>query len=245
MKAINPIYNKWFLMREYLILIPTYNERENIERLLKILIESYPEMDILVIDDHSLDGTIDVLKSFSDEYPNIQYIVRTDEKGLGTALIRGYREAIKRGYKYLIQMDADLQHDPSYISILANKLREGCDLVISSRYIEGGRIDGWSFTRRLISKCANIYARIILGIGVRDLTSGFRGFNVSSLKNIIDELVDVDGFAIQVETIYRMYRKGYHICETPFIFKPRIHGSSKLGISIILEFFIRVLKLRF
>lgn len=232
-------------MSEYLILIPTYNERENIEKLLEILIKSYPEMDILVIDDYSLDGTIDVLRRFSNEYPNIQYIVRVGEKGLGTALIRGYREAIKGGYKYLIQMDADLQHDPSYISSLAERLREGCDLVVASRYIGGGGIEGWSFIRRLISKGANIYARVILGIGVKDLTSGFRGFKVSSLRNIIDELVDVDGFAIQVETIYRMYKKGYSICEIPFIFKSRIHGSSKLGIPVILEFFIRILKLRF
>ena len=232
-------------MSDSVILIPTYNERENIERLLELLLELYPEMDILIIDDNSTDGTIEVIRRFSDTYPNIHYIIRVDERGLGSALVRGYREAIKRGYKYLIQMDADLQHDPIYIGELMDRLRSGCDLVIASRYVEGGGVESWSFRRRFISWGANKYVKLLLGIKARDVTSGYRGFNLSSLKEVLNDIEGASGFVIQVETAYQMARRGYKICEVPFIFKSRAHGASKLGFKVILEFFIRVLKLRF
>lgn len=232
-------------MSDTVILIPTYNERENIGRLLESLVKLYPELDILIIDDNSTDGTIDVIRRFSELYSNIHYIIRVDERGLGSALLRGYREAIKRGYKYLIQMDADLQHDPIYIRDLIDKLRSGCDIVIASRYIEGGGVEGWSLRRRIISWGANKYVKILLCIKARDVTSGYRGFNLSSLKEVLDNVEGASGFVIQVETLYQMTRSGYRICEVPFIFKSRIHGSSKLSLKVILEFFIRVLKLRF
>ncbi len=232
-------------MSDTVILIPTYNERDNIEKLLEMLIELYPDMDILIIDDNSTDGTIEIIRRFSDEYPNIHYIIRVDERGLGSALLRGYREAIKRGYKYLIQMDADLQHDPIYISELIDSLRSGCDLVIASRYVEGGGVENWSFTRRLISWGANTYVKLLLGIKARDVTSGYRGFRLSSLKEVLDELEGASGFVIQVETAYQMARKGFRVCEIPFTFRARLHGASKLGFKVVLEFFIRVLKLRF
>jgi len=232
-------------MNDTVILIPTYNERENIERLLQIILDLYPDMDILIIDDNSVDGTIEVIRRFSESYRNIHYIIRVDERGLGSALLRGYREAIERGYKYLIQMDADLQHDPAYISELMDRLKGGCDIVIASRYIEGGGIENWSLTRRIISWGANTFVRLLLGIKARDLTSGYRGFNLSKLNEVLDDLEGASGFVMQVETAYHMHRKGFKICEVPFIFKSRAHGTSKLGFKVVLEFFIRVLKLRF
>ena len=232
-------------MKDTLILIPTYNEKDNIGILIDTIFSLYPDINILEIDDNSIDGTLDILDRLSERYGRLKYIVRIGERGLGTALLRGYREAVKSGYKYLIQMDADLQHDPSYISDIYDALVEGYDLVIASRYVEGGTIKGWSIFRRMISWGANKYASFIVGAGVRDYTSGFRGFRVSSLAKVIDEVRYSKGYIIQVEVVKRFYDKGMKIYEVPFTFKSRGGGRSKLGFKEVLEYFIKVLRLKF
>jgi len=227
-----------------LILLPTYNERDNLSILIPQIFREYPNISILVIDDDSRDGTAELLKGFSMEFQGFRYIIRKGERGLGTALLRGYEEAIKSGYKYLIQMDADLQHDPKYIRDILDRLMVGCDLVIASRYVRGGGIEGWSFTRRLISRVANIYGRLVLGIDIKDLTSGFRGFNIESLGKVFNKIKYSRGYVIQVEVVYRFKEAGMKICEVPFIFRERKRGKSKLGFSTILEFFINILRLK-
>ena len=231
-------------MGDTVVLIPTYNERDNLSKLIPKIFEEYPDIHILVIDDNSPDGTPNLLKELSSKYKNLRYVVRVGERGLGTALLRGYREALKHGYRYLIQMDADLQHDPKYIKDILERLIDGCDLVIASRYVAGGGVEGWSLLRRIVSKAANMYSRAILGIKVRDATSGYRGFKLDSLGRIIDDIKYSRGYVIQVETVYRFSQAGMRICEVPFIFRERERGSSKLGITTILEFFIKVIRLK-
>jgi len=232
-------------MKETIILLPTYNEKDNISKLIPMIFEYYPEVSILVVDDNSIDGTLYILDNFKKRYKNLEVIIRKNERGLGTALIRGYREALAKGFKYLIQMDADLQHDPLYIKDIFNKLKEGCDLVVASRYVEGGGVEGWSFIRKIISKFANMYARFILGIKITDCTSGYRGFNLASLNKVLGKILYSKGFVIQVEVIHRFQEEGLKVCEVPFIFKKREKGSSKLDVKTIIEFFIKVLRLKF
>jgi len=227
------------------VILPTYNEVENISVILDKLIKLPCKLDILIIDDNSQDGTIDVVKNFMKTYDNISLIVRVNEKGLGTALKRGYKEAYERGYNIAIQMDADLQHPPEIIPNLISLIENGYDVVIASRYIEGGGVSSWSLYRRVVSRFANLYAKIILGLRTKDVTSGFRAFSRKALAFLYDLNLRSKGFMIQVETLYNLERNGFKVIEYPFIFRERIKGSSKLKIRVILEFFLNIPLLRF
>lgn len=232
-------------MSKAVVILPTYNEVENIGVILDKLIKLPCELDILVIDDNSQDGTIDVIKNFMKTYDNISLIVRVNERGLGTALQRGYKEAYERGYDIAIQMDADLQHPPEIIPNLISLIENGYDVVIASRYIEGGGVSNWSLYRRVVSRLANLYAKIILGLRTKDVTSGFRAFGRKALAFLYDLNLRSKGFIIQVETLYNLEKKGFKVIEYPFIFKERIKGVSKLKIKVILEFFLNIPLLRF
>ncbi len=223
-----------------IIILPTYNEAENIGILLERLINLPCKYDILVIDDESRDGTIDIVRDFMSRYDNIDLIVRHGVRGLGTALLRGYNEAVKRGYNYIVQMDADLQHPPELIPDLVKRLSEGCDVVIASRYVEGGSVEGWNIYRRVVSRFANKYAKTVLGLRVRDITSGFRAFKREVLEYLVNKEFKSSGFIIQVETLYYLFKGGFSICEYPFKFVARARGKSKLSMKIILEYFIKV-----
>jgi len=228
-----------------LILIPTYNEADNIGILLNKILSLDKNYDILVIDDNSKDGTIEIISQYMYKSGNIDLIIRYHERGLGTALFRGYLEAYNRGYDILVQIDADLQHPPEYIPYLVDIIKDGYDVALGSRYVKGGEVGEWSFLRRMISKWANLYAKIILGISAGDVTTGFRAFSKRALEFIINRGVKSKGFLIQVETLYILEKSGYKIKEYPIKFSPRSKGSSKLNYRIILEYFIKVPMIRF
>jgi len=228
-----------------IVIIPAYNERDNLSRLLPSIFQ-YQEFDILVIDDYTGDGTPELLKNMKRVYgERLNFIVRRGKRGYTSALKEGYRYALETGYKYIFQMDADLQHDPRYLNPLLEEVRRGYGLVIASRYVDAGGVQGWPLHRRVISIVANVYARTVLGIPAKDLTSGYRVFSGETLSSIVDNISLSKGFFIQVETAYLTHRCGYRLSEIPFIFKARERGSSKLDIMKIIEFFINVLRLRY
>lgn len=229
-----------------LIIIPTYNERDNITPLINELskVRKLVVFDVLFIDDNSPDGTGDLIKEHVKHDKWIKLIVRTRERGLGSALYKGYQYAYENNYDYVLQMDADLQHPPSVIPDLISKLKLGCDVVVASRYIEKGGSEGWPFYRRLISKVANKYATTLLNIKIKDVTSGYRGFNIKAIRDLLNYRLSSKGYVFQVETLALLSKLGYKICETPFIFKKRIKGSSKLGFKEVIKYFISVLKIR-
>ncbi len=232
-------------MSDTLVVIPSYRERENLEKLIPMVMDLDIDVDVLVVDDYSGDGTDELLGKMSRIFEGVQYIIRRDRRGYASALVDGYRYGLEHGYKYIAQMDADLQHDPKYLPNLTREIRGGAGLVIASRYIEGGGIVGWPLHRRIISRGANLYARLVLGIPAKDITSGYRIFSREALEAIIDSIPSVEGFFIQIETAYKVHRRGFQIMETPFVFRPRELGESKLSSGMILEFFINVLRLRF
>ncbi len=232
-------------MPRRLVVIPTYREADSLPTLLEAILSQPIELDIYVVDDDSRDGTEEILRSFREEYGDrVGYVIRRGERGFASALYTGYRYGYDTGYDYVAQMDADLQHDPQYLPRLFGKAEEGLDLVVASRYVEGGGIEGWPITRRIISWGANTYARIVLGLPIRDVTSGYRVFSREAISTLLKYRPRSRGFMIQVETAYILHRAGHRLGEVPFIFRSRYAGRSKLGIGMILEFFINVPRLR-
>ena len=231
-----------------LVFIPTYNERENIgpliEKVLSISKEDNLPLDILVLDDNSPDGTAEVVDELSRIYGNIYLVVRPSKMGLGSALSEGFAYAYENGYDLMVLMDADFQHPPEMIPVLVERILSGYNLVIASRYVEEGRVEGWSRLRRIISWGANLYARRFLGLSVKDLTSGFRAFDREALKFLSKCNFLSRGYALQVEVAYILHREGFKIMEVPFIFRRRRFGASKLGIGVMFEFFYNILRLR-
>ena len=230
-----------------LVIIPTYNEKDNIPPLIERLdkVRASLTFDTLFIDDDSPDGTAEIIKNLQKSRPWIKLIVRRGERGLGSALRRGYKEAIERRYSWLIQMDSDLQHPPEIIPSIIERLKDGFDLVIASRYIAGGGTEGWSIYRRLVSRCANMYARILLGLTPKDVTSGFRGFSEKALQILTNHKFISHGFALQVESIYILEENGCKVSEVPFIFRNRVKGKSKLNRGEIVGYAKNILKLKF
>jgi len=232
-------------MPRRLVVIPTYMEADNLPTLLESILALPIDLDVYVVDDDSRDGTEEVLRRFVERYGDrVGYLIRRGERGFASALYTGYRYGYEGGYDYIAQMDADLQHDPTYLPRLFERAEEGLDLVVASRYVEGGGVEGWPLTRRVISWGANTYARIVLGLPIRDVTSGYRVFSREAVSTLLGYRPRSRGFMIQVETAYVLHRAGHRLGEVPFIFKSRRAGESKLGLGMILEFFINVLRLR-
>ncbi len=231
-----------------LVFLPTYNERENIgpliEAIQSVSRENRLPIDILVLDDNSPDGTAEVVRQLSNIYDNLSLVVRPSKLGLGSALKEGFSHAFRMGYDVMILMDADFQHPPDVIPRLIDSINGGSNLSIASRYVEGGVIEGWSRVRRIISRGANFYARTLLRIPVRDLTSGYRAFDRDALGFLSGCSFLSRGYALQVEVAYLLHRKGFKIVEVPFIFRRRRSGVSKLDAGIMIEFFYNVLKMR-
>ncbi len=231
-----------------LIFLPTYNERDNIGPLIKAIqhISSVHglDIDILVMDDSSPDGTADVVSSLTKVYDNLRLIIRPGKMGLGSALREGFKYSYEKGYESMVLMDADFQHPPEGIPRLIDSISQGYNLVIASRYVEGGGIEGWSRIRRIISWGANTYARTVLHLPVRDLTSGFRAFDRAALEFLSRCSFLSRGYALQVEVAYLLYRKGFKILEVPFIFRRRRYGASKLNSGVISEYFYNILRMR-
>lgn len=228
------------------VVTPTYNEQDNLPMLAeKIFSLGIDDLGLIVVDDNSPDGTGQLADELSQKYP-IKVIHRLEKRGLGTAYIEVFRFILRSQNPpdYIVQIDADLSHDPAVIPIMIKKAGE-CDLVLGSRYIRGGGVENWGFSRRLVSRFGNIYARIVLGIPIHDLTGGFKCWRREALERINLDSLSSLGYNFQIETTYRVYRLGYKICEIPIIFKERKTGVSKFNLGIILESFLKVLLLRF
>jgi dolichol-phosphate mannosyltransferase len=226
-----------------LIVIPTYNERENIVGLIEDILRVAPATDILIIDDNSPDGTGRIADDLHTQRPQVSVLHRAGKLGLGTAYIRGFEYAIEHGYDFVFEMDADYSHDPRYLPdffAIANE----ADLVIGSRYVAGGGTPNWSALRKLISGGGNTFARAVLRIPVHDCTAGFRCYRTSALNTLDLEQIRAQGYAFQVEMAYIFWKRGYRIRETPIIFVDRRVGKSKMSRKIFVEGFVWVLRTR-
>src|SRR5438874_8677187 len=227
-----------------LIIIPTYNEVENLQPLLEQIFSYVTDTDLLIVDDNSPDGTGDLAERLSSQDARVHVMHRTGKLGLGTAYIAGFKYAVAHGYDAAFEMDADFSHDPRYLPDFLKAI-EHSDLVIGSRYISGGGTPNWSFLRRFISGGGNIFARFMLGIPVQDCTAGFRCYRRQVLESIDLDTIQSQGYAFQVEMAYRVMRQGFKIVETPIVFMDRRIGKSKMSRKIVIEAFIYVLRARF
>ena len=226
-----------------LIVIPTYNERENIATLLDQIFAQAPQADILVIDDHSPDGTGQVVDEIAARDQRVHIVHRAGKLGLGTAYLRGFHYAMDEGYDFVFEMDADFSHDPRYLpAFLA--VDPSVDLVIGSRYIAGGGTPNWSPLRKFISGGGNTFARLILGLPIHDCTGGYRRYKVAALRRLNLEAISATGYAFQVELAYNIWKSGLTWREIPIIFEDRRVGKSKMSRAIFIEAFLWVLRTR-
>ncbi len=226
-----------------LLIVPTYNEIDNVEKMLKILTSLYDTLNILIIDDGSPDGTADIVKKYQQSNEKIHLIERSGKLGLGTAYITGFRWALERDYKFVFEMDCDFSHDPKDLPSLLEAAQKN-DLVIGSRYIDGIRIINWPFHRLLLSYCASIYTRVITGIDVLDVTGGFKCFTRKALESLNLDNVISNGYSFQVELNYKVWSKGLSVKEVPIIFTERRDGESKMHGGIVKEAIFAVIMLR-
>lgn len=227
-----------------LIIIPAYNERENLQKLTSEIFSILPETHILIVEDNSPDGTGELAQRLARKNHKIKLIRRNAKLGLGSAYIQGFRYALSNNYDFVFEMDADFSHSPAYLpKFLVEAPRY--NLVLGSRYVPEGRIVKWGKWRRLLSLTANIYAKIILGLPFHDLTGGFKCYSREALKQIDLDAIISDGYVFQIETTYRVYRKGYAIKEIPIVFKGRRKGKSKISRKIVLEAIWKVPLMRF
>lgn len=229
------------------VLIPTYNEKENIEKIIRAVRSLEIDFHILVIDDGSPDGTADIVKRLQKEFPESLFILeRSGKQGLGTAYITGFKWAIEHEYDYVIEMDADFSHNPKDLPRLYKACTEnGADLAIGSRYCNGISVINWPIGRVIMSYYASMYVRTILGMKVYDTTAGFKCYSVKLLKAIDFDRIKMKGYGFQIEMKYNAYKLGYKIEEIPIIFIDRTEGTSKMSSGIFGEAFWGVIKLRF
>ncbi len=226
-----------------LVILPTYNERENLSALIPIILAE-PAFDVLVVDDNSPDGTAALVEELAAEHPGRVFLLRRRAKlGLGTAYLAGFRWALARDYEYVFEMDADFSHDPAALPRLLSRAA-AADLVLGSRYVPGGSTANWSLARRLISRGGSLYARLILGVPYQDLTGGFKCFRRRVLETLDLDAVHSTGYAFQIELTYRAHRAGFCIVEEPIRFEERRAGKSKMSATIVLEALLRVWQLR-
>lgn len=229
-------------MRTVLV-IPTYNERENVALLLPELRTLVPDAEILVVDDRSPDGTADVVKALASRWGRIHLLEREKKDGLGRAYVAGFRWALEHGFAAVVQMDADFSHRPVDLPKLLGML-EQCDVAVGSRYVPGGGTQGWAWPRRVISQGGNLYARLILSVPIHDMTGGFTAWRASSLARIRYETTGSRGYAFQVELKYRALVAGLDVREVPILFPERAYGASKMTGDIVREAALGVLRLR-
>ncbi|MGE4357224.1 MAG: polyprenol monophosphomannose synthase [Candidatus Omnitrophota bacterium] len=225
------------------IVIPTYNERENVETLVEEILSLDKDFHLIFVDDNSSDGTGKILDNLKEKYIQLQVIHRTEKLGLGSAYRAGFKFALKNQFDFIFQMDADFSHSPQYIPQMLSAIKD-CDLVIGSRYIEGGRIKNWPPSRRLLSGMANLYVHIVTGMPIHDATGGFKCFRKEVLEEIDLDKISSDGYAFQIEMNYLVWKKNFQIKEIPIIFYERRKGKSKLNRKIIWEALWLVWRLR-
>jgi len=231
-------------MKKAIVVIPTYNECENIEKMIHRLIELYPNIHILVVDDNSPDGTGKYVEDKSKEDDRIHVIHRAGKLGLGTAYVAGFKYVLERDYDYVVQMDADFSHDPKDVGRLLEAIEEN-DLVIGSRYIQGVNVINWPMSRLLLSYFASIYTRVITGMPVMDATGGFKCFKREVLEKLNLDKVKSNGYSFQIEMNFKTYKMNFRIKEIPIVFTDRVEGTSKMSKKIVHEAVTMVWKLRF
>jgi dolichol-phosphate mannosyltransferase len=226
-----------------LVIIPTYNEMDNIERMLTFLVSLYPQLSILIVDDGSPDGTANIVKTKQNENNKIHLIERSGKLGLGTAYITGFKWALERDFDFIFEMDCDFSHDPKDLEVLFTAAQTN-DLVIGSRYIGGIRIINWPMHRLLLSFFASIYTRLITGMKVLDATGGFKCFSRRALMALDLDKVFSNGYSFQIELNFKVWSKGLKVIEVPIVFTERREGQSKMNRSIVFEAVFAVIKLR-
>jgi dolichol-phosphate mannosyltransferase len=227
-----------------LVIIPTYNERENLARLVPLVLAQDERLDILIIDDASPDGTGPLADSLAAELPRVHVMHRAGKLGLGTAYLEGFRWGLDRGYDWLFEMDADFSHDPAHLPEFIAALADA-DLVLGSRYLEGRvTVVNWPMARLLLSYGANMYARLVTGLSIWDATGGFKAFRREALEGIDLDRVESSGYAFQIEVNLRVWKHGFRISEIPITFVDRTLGESKMSKHVIREAVWRVWKLR-
>lgn len=227
-----------------LVIIPTYNERENASRIIHAVLEKDPRLEVLIVDDGSPDGTAAIVEAIGATNPRVHILKRSRKMGLGTAYIAGFKWALERPYEYVFEMDADFSHDPAHLPEFLRAI-ETADLVIGSRYREGRvTVVNWPMTRLLLSYFANIYARVVTGVPLWDLTAGFKCFRRTVLESIDLDDVRSNGYAFQIEMHFRAWRKRFRIVEIPIVFVDRTEGTSKMSKAIVREAVWMVWRLR-
>ncbi|HXP57140.1 MAG TPA: polyprenol monophosphomannose synthase [Streptosporangiaceae bacterium] len=221
------------------VVMPTYEERQNLESIAARLRSAVPDADLLVVDDNSPDGTGDLADKLSEADSHIQVLHRTDKAGLGPAYIAGFRWALEHGYDAVVEMDADGSHQPEQLPVLLAAL-DDADGVIGSRWVPGGQLENWPRNREVLSRAANVYTRIVLGLKIKDATGGYRAYRASALRAISLDTVESAGYCFQIDLTLRMVQAGLRIVEVPITFVERERGASKMSRAIIGEAFLRV-----
>nr|MBC7612057.1 polyprenol monophosphomannose synthase [Pseudopedobacter sp.] len=232
-------------MPDSLVIIPTYNEKENIEKIIRKVFSLTHTFHILIVDDGSPDGTAQIVKNIQAEFPGMLFIEeRSGKQGLGTAYIHGFRWAIKNQYQYIFEMDADFSHNPDDLIRLRQACIEGADLTIGSRYIKGVNVVNWPMGRVLMSYFASVYVRIVTGIDIQDATAGFKCYKRKVLETILFDKIKFVGYAFQIEMKFTAIKHGFKVIEIPIIFTDRTEGTSKMSTSIFREAFLGVIQLK-
>ena len=224
-----------------LVILPTYNERETIGRVLEGVLAAGPNVEALVIDDGSPDGTGDFVEGIAEAQPRVRLVRRAGKQGLASAYLMGFRKGLDEGYDVLVEMDSDLSHRPEDLPRLLQGA-ESNDLTIGSRYVPGGEVTNWSRARLALSKGGNVYTRLILGIPVSDATSGYRSYRRHLVEVLLSDSITSEGYAFQIELAYRAWRKGFRIGELPIVFREREYGTSKISKRIVVEAILNVAK---
>lgn len=233
-------------MHQGVVIIPTYNEKGNVERIITAVMDLSVDLHVLVVDDNSPDGTADIVREVSARYPDkVHLLERKKKEGLGTAYIAGFRWSLERDYEYIFEMDADFSHNPKDLPRLLEACKNGADMSVGSRYTKGGEVSNWDYMRILMSYFASLYVRSVLWIKVKDATAGFVCYHRSVLETIDLDKIEFVGYAFQIEMKYAALSKGFKLAEVPITFIDRQVGQSKMSMNIFTEAFLGVIKMRF
>jgi dolichol-phosphate mannosyltransferase len=232
------------MTRRVLIITPTYNERDNLEPFLEGVFEVLPQAHVLVVDDASPDGTGQLADSVAERDARVRVRHRAGKLGLGSAYLEAFQWGLQHGYDVLVEMDTDLSHDPRYLSDFLEAIDRGADVVIGSRNVSGGGVEGWGPGRHLLSKGGSLYSRLMLGLPIHDLTSGYKAFRREVLATLDLQSVSSEGYSFQIELTYRAARRGFRVEEVPIVFVDRRAGHSKMSRRIFAEAVLMVPKLR-
>ncbi|MFH0901823.1 MAG: polyprenol monophosphomannose synthase [Pseudomonadota bacterium] len=218
-----------------LVIVPTYNERENVPAIARTVHQCAPDVDVLFVDDNSPDGTGQVAAALAAAEPWVKVLHRSSKQGLGTAYIAGFRQGLAEGYGYFVEMDADFSHDPAYLPEMLRLARTQADVVVGSRYAAGGGTGNWGFCRRLLSRMGSVYARSVLGVPISDLTAGFVCYRREVIERLDLEAILSEGYSFQIEMKFRAVKAGFRVLEMPITFVDRRVGQSKMSGRIVLE----------